>query len=193
MKKVNEKGVSKLRWASIMYPATRDNVAGHCTVVWDTEDKTYTIRFIPPDLNPKHMFYSGVLDELYDSEGNSITKAKFGNVCDKYRVRLKPALSIHSLDVKEYHTLHFGEYSRKEAKGNKIILSMQAKSTSLFDSNEEAIAVTVEGKASASYDAAKRSLWDTANKLYPGIHWKGDLTTLMIADSINIDIDDDEL
>jgi len=182
---------SKLRWASLIYPASMADISGHCILVFDTELKNYTIRFLTHDLDPKHMYYSGVTEEVIGVDGNSITKGEIGNICNRIGLRLKPRLEINTFDVSEYYTLHYGDEVIATHKGKKMSVSITGRSTVYFDDVGEPIEITVKGKPAVSLKAARASWWSEA-KNYPAIHWKGDLAVLCVADEINIDVDDDD-
>lgn len=191
---------SKLRWASLIYPATQvilktsgfqeSSAAGHCIFVFDTELKNYTIRFLTRDLDPKHMYYSGVTEEIIGTDGKSVTKDKMGTICDRLGLSLQPRLEMNTFDVSEYYTLHYGDEVIAFHK-KKISVSITGRSTVYFDDIGEPIEITVKGNPAVSLKAARASWWSEA-KNYPAIHWKGDLAVLCIADEINIDVDDDD-
>lgn len=191
-------GQSKTQYAQLIYPASlilegTDSVKGECITIWDTENHTYTVRFIPPDLNPKHMLYTGVLDEMLDTDGVSITKANFGRIAFNLGLKLQPRREINPRDVHEWFTLHYGDYVEiLHPDTKKISLSITGRSEVYKDSAGSKIVITVKGPPCVSLDAARNALWSKTRKLYPPVHWKDDLLVLAIADDINITLDDDD-
>tara|TARA_Y100000310_G_C20682553_1_gene816832 strand:- start:156 stop:740 length:585 start_codon:yes stop_codon:yes gene_type:complete len=191
-------GQSKTQYAQLIFPASlkiedAEAVAGNAITVWDTENHTYTIRFIPTDLNPKHMLYTGVLDEMLDADGKSITKANLGKICYNLGLKIQPRREINPREVHEYFTLHYGDYVETlHPDTKKISLSITGRSEVYKDSAGSKIIVTVKGPPCVSLDAARTALWSKARKLYPPVHWKNDLLVLAIADDINIAYDEDD-
>jgi len=184
---------SRLRWASLIYPATfevdKADIPGHCILVFDTELHTYTTRFVTRTLNPKHLYYSGVVEEKFDKDGNNITRDKMGTICDRLGLKLKPRLDINTFDVHEYYTLHYGSEVITKHKGNKVSVAITGRSTTYFDDVDKPIEITVKGKPAVSLSAARASWWSEANSLYPPLSWVGDLAIISIGDDININID----
>ena len=194
---MTEKKVSNTRWAQILYPAVFNvgskAVEGRSIIVWDTEDKTYTIRFVPLDFNPKHMFYSGVMEEKLDADGISITKSNFGNICNNIGLRLQPRIDIDPRKVNEYFTLHWGDVIVSDVDGNrKISTTITGRSMVYYDDVGEPKEVTIVGPPAVSLDAARTSMFSKVRKLYPPIHWKRDLLVISVADDIDISVDDDD-
>ena len=185
------------RYAQLMFPATftvAGKIAdGRCITVWDTEDKTYTVRFIPLDFNPKHMYYSGVTEEKFDADGKSITKSKLGVNLSLIGLRLQPRIDIDPFKVNEYFTLHWGDTVTSDIdKNRKISMSITGRSMVYHDDMGQPLEITVTGPPSVSLDAASASLFSKRKKLYPPIHWKRDLKILAVADDIDISFGEDD-
>ena len=175
-------------------------IQGRIALMYDTTNWTYTARFLPHDLDCRHLFWlppTPVQFKDPDAE-RSVAGMDLSQPLRKLRSigfhigKHKAESNVR--EISNWWKVHFDEFVMTP-KGKKIVCSITGQARKYVGPNGEFKIVVLTGLPCINEKAARASLWKQRDELMPGLHFQMGLASEALHDKMGALIavmDDDE-